>query len=189
MTASLKGWVQTVEILLKYGALAHLKNRHGWTALHQAVLRGHVPIIELLLNACPELIRMTTNNGRLPHHVAALNGQFDALKVLLIHNAPYEIVDSSGSTLFLDAVQSGHVDMVHYLVECHVNVLVKDKNGMNAVHLAAQRGHFDMLKYLLTLKSVQDWNSLSNYGYSALTYTLIHQHMSCHDLLLDNGFV
>jgi len=49
--ASVKGLLQLVEMLLKYGALVDVKNKKGNSALWFAAFGGHLQIVELLYNA------------------------------------------------------------------------------------------------------------------------------------------
>ncbi|EDQ90936.1 uncharacterized protein MONBRDRAFT_24090 [Monosiga brevicollis MX1] len=47
--ACYKGHDKVVEMLLKHGVDAEVKNIHGWTPLHHACCNGHVNVVEMLL--------------------------------------------------------------------------------------------------------------------------------------------
>ena len=48
-TASSRGDVEIVELLLETGIDVNAKNRFGWTPLHLASSKGHIEIVEMLL--------------------------------------------------------------------------------------------------------------------------------------------
>ncbi len=50
-TASSRGDVEIVELLLETGMEVNTKNRFGWTPLHLASSKGHIEIVEMLLQA------------------------------------------------------------------------------------------------------------------------------------------
>ena len=107
--------LDTVELLLLYGANVNARSDGGWSALHNACEKGSVELVERLLQAGAEL------NGRLlkgmtPLHVAAESGNTGVVRRLLQHSDLKRTVkDGFGNTPLLRAAQLGKKDIVDLL--------------------------------------------------------------------------
>ncbi|CAM1508622.1 Fc.00g054700.m01.CDS01 [Cosmosporella sp. VM-42] len=84
-------------------------SRFGGTAIHAAIIRGHMIIVKLLIAAGADPGKADFNHVT-PLHSAASQGSIDGIKVLLDHGAPTNIRDSmDGKTPADWARLSGHM--------------------------------------------------------------------------------
>jgi len=50
-SASCRGYVEVVDLLLEYGAAKDFRDENGWTPLLIASLKGHAQVVKTLINA------------------------------------------------------------------------------------------------------------------------------------------
>ncbi|KAL3877512.1 hypothetical protein ACJMK2_035210 [Sinanodonta woodiana] len=105
--------------------------------IHCAVEAGHVKIVELLLQECPECCRWLNSKEQSPLHVAAERGYRDMIGCLL--EFPYP--DSSYITI------KDEEDNVQYKISIDVNKT--DVDGQTPLYLACKNGHEDVVEILL----------------------------------------
>ena len=70
MSACTKGYVDIVKILLEKGAEINKQDQDGWTALHWASDEGHQAVVDILLEANPDL--SIFSNCKRPKHFKCL---------------------------------------------------------------------------------------------------------------------
>lgn len=78
----ISGYTPIAEFLIQNGADPNVKDSHGWTPLHRAVLWEHIQIVKLLLrsNADPNA---ADEDGFTPLHIAAKWDHFESAKLLI----------------------------------------------------------------------------------------------------------
>lgn len=81
MTASMFGKFATAAFLLGSGALGHLTDINGDTALHWAAYKGHPDLIRLLMYSGVDL-QKPDYFGSTPLHLACLSGNVSCVKIL-----------------------------------------------------------------------------------------------------------
>ena len=74
-------------MLLEKGADINAADKFGSTALHRAVSKGNISIIELLLNQRCLNVNAADCEGNTPLHIAAEETKVDIAKMLLKHDA------------------------------------------------------------------------------------------------------
>ncbi|VUC24212.1 unnamed protein product [Clonostachys rosea] len=100
-SAIMDGNIQLTDLLLKFGADPTRYNRRGRTALHEAIVRAHKPIVELLLEreTDPEIpLRSEFLTGGTALHLAVCEGQEDIVQSLLTHGCNPQARCESGWT-------------------------------------------------------------------------------------------
>lgn len=98
-------------------ALLNAKNKDMDTPLSVAVSRGHLLVVEALLNRLDVDTNFTNDRGRTLLHVAALNGHVSVME-MLIHWTGLEIneQDDRGQTAISLAAEHGQERAVAFLV-------------------------------------------------------------------------
>lgn len=110
----------TVEYLLKVGAIVNVVNKNGYTPLHYAARKGFSDIVDLLLqNSSNPNYR--TNDGETPLHLACC----------------CEYIEYTNETV------------VQLLIEAGANVHIRDNYGQTPLHLAAYYGNSEVVELLL----------------------------------------
>ncbi|CAG8788723.1 1975_t:CDS:2, partial [Acaulospora morrowiae] len=151
----MKGRLDIVKVLIRYGARVDSQNKDGWNCLHLAAKEGHLEVTMFLHNLSPTLCLTPSKSGRLPIHIAASLNHPELVFHLLTTSSNKRSflltsVDHGGTDLLQNAVISGNLEMVKKLIEdygCDVNH--KDKLGRSAIHHASMVGNVDMIKLLI----------------------------------------
>eukprot|EP01083_Nonionella_stella_P078418 214618_1 len=147
---NLKSWV-------RYG---------GFTALHRAVLKGNIEIIEMLLNCDSIDVNATdTEYNRTPIIYAAQMSP-EIVKLLMnVNGINLGKRDRDGKTILHAASQSGCTDNVALLLETGAfDVNARDNKGQTPLHTVS---NVDVVKLLLATDSV-DVNVVDSDGNTAL---------------------
>ncbi len=74
--------VDTVQLLLNYGADIEARDHQGCSPLHRASLNGNFDIVQLLLN-CGAEVNSRDCRGLMPSHEASRGGELQIVKLLL----------------------------------------------------------------------------------------------------------
>jgi ankyrin repeat protein/peroxiredoxin len=118
------------------------------TLLHDAALKGHIDIMELLLSHGADVNSLNAQ-GATALHDAALAGQRAAADALLKHGANINARDSdSGATPLHQAASWGRRSVVELLLARHADPGIKDKNGRTALDLAVANGQQEVAEVL-----------------------------------------
>ena len=120
-----------------------------------------------------------------PPHMAVLKGDLDELKRCCA--AELHERDASGNTTLITAVDSGHEDVVEFLMglEPHIDVDAKGMTGNTALHRACRRGHAKLAHRLLQASANPDIpNDKSQYP---LHVAAFYQNCACVEALLAFG--
>lgn len=96
--AVLEGNVKSVKSLLSSSPeLSALPGTRGWSLLHKAAGKGHLPVVKLLLSTrFPPPINATTDDGDSALHLAVRNGHIDTVSALLAAGADAGIKNKAG---------------------------------------------------------------------------------------------
>lgn len=78
--------------------------------LHVAAREGHIPVLKMIAETCPDIWDLKDNNGRTALHVAAESGKAKAVKFILKQVAEDNIndQDNEGNTALHLATLQGH---------------------------------------------------------------------------------
>ena len=113
------GHIEVVRVLIDGGAKADAKTRIGaYTPLHLAGGGGHASVVRALMEAGADPATVTTTTGVTALHLAAkaIDGT-DAVRALLEHNAPVDVLErAAGQTALMFAAASGRTASVKELL-------------------------------------------------------------------------
>ncbi|CAH2306652.1 serine threonine- phosphatase 6 regulatory ankyrin repeat subunit B isoform X1 [Pelobates cultripes] len=144
---------ECIEFLLQNKADPLLFDNAGYNAVHYAAAYGHRKCLEYLL----ERTRICRNEpivstAKSPLHLAAYNGHYQALELLLQSFADVDIRDEKGRTPLDLAAFKGHTECVESLINQGASVLVKDLvTERTPLHAAVINGHTSCLRLLLEM--------------------------------------
>jgi len=119
--------------------------QEGRTALHIAVYRGQVSMVELLL-AHKADIRAKDNYGRTPLHEAIVSGSKGVVEALLAHKANINAKDKQGGVPLHWAVGRGNIALVRLLLAYKPDVNVQDSKGRTPLDIAVRPEVADLLR-------------------------------------------
>ncbi|KAI5917852.1 ankyrin repeat-containing domain protein [Camillea tinctor] len=170
------------EVLLKYGAKADLKDRHGWTPLHAAAVVEIDPLIRLLLERVDNGIHIVDrvssglkdedNRAWLEEMVAEKSAGSSVVNGLrLVANSGYKertlvLIDSGEDIDAIDDIGGSTADdFVELLLEKRANIDRPDRSGETALYIAARDGSGSLLELLIrnganVNRKVHGWSPL-----------------------------
>jgi len=126
------------------------KDLNGNTALHCAAIKGHLPLVNLLLE---NGANMETENklGEIPLDDAVYSGS-EPIVQLLLQQSPHTIKAQAknGTTLLHHAVREGHLAIMKLLLMTEPTLLEAANNaGQTALFLAVSMGRKEIIEFLL----------------------------------------
>ena len=164
--ASIRGYTDTVRLLLARGAQVHLKASNGMSALDAASYYGRTETVKLLLD-CGSVCTL---------HWACVGGHTDIVQLLIAHGTPIN------DELNIASV-GGHVETVKLLLDHGAQVNRQDENGVSPLISASFTGSVGSMKCLFSFSSVQ----IDNYDFSTFIRSSVEGHAETIKLLLDRG--
>uniref|UniRef100_A0A8D3DFJ7 Ankyrin repeat domain 52a n=1 Tax=Scophthalmus maximus TaxID=52904 RepID=A0A8D3DFJ7_SCOMX len=147
---------QALRVLTETAAYVDMQDAAGRSVLYLAAQKGYARCVEVLLAQGASCL---LNDNRLmwtPIHVAAANGHSDCLRMMIDYGEDGDltnVADKFGQTSLMLAVQGGHTDCVHFLLEKGALPDAMDKRGSTALHRGAVLGHDDCVTALLEHKA------------------------------------
>ena len=107
-------------------------NLAGESALMYAALKGHGPLVKLLISKDADVNKA----GWTPLHYAATHGDAEIIRLLLDHHAFVNAVSPNGTTPLMMAAQYGSPSAVKLLLDEGAEPLLKNEQGLNALDFA-----------------------------------------------------
>lgn len=130
-------------------------DKWGRTALHEAVFRGEVEVVRVLVDMGVD-VNVRDNKGRTALYELACN----------VFDIDYSFVRDVPVDLFFGKKMSRVLETVKFLIEKGANVNFVDDRGRTALHEAAARGELEVVRVLVNMGV--DVNVRDNDGNTAL---------------------
>ena len=155
------------------------------TPIHFAADRGHLKIVQLLLEAGVDT-DVATTDGATALYCSACMGHVEVARLLLEAGADKDAaMTEDGSTALYVAAQNGHLEVVPLLLEAGAETDAKDKLGSTALLIAACMGHVEIVRFLL--EAGADKDAARTDGTTPLSISAKNCHLEVVRLLLEAG--
>ncbi|XP_028162782.1 ankyrin-1-like [Ostrinia furnacalis] len=154
------------------------------TALHYAVERGHLDIVELLLKSGCK-VDLTASEGLTALHIAAMENETNIAKMLLSAGSQVNNKTHEKITALHFAASRGYLDMVKVLVAEGANIESRDTNERTPLYVAVMKGHPNVVEYLISVGA--NVNSEEIHGYTPLCEAVWERLPDIVELLLKAG--
>ena len=194
MLAARSGHVDVVEELLSAGSDVTATDIEGASVVHMAAEEGCVYILGLL-NESGADFNAQKKSGDTPLVLAARNGQYDAVALLLTLDVAV-FVDGQNMNALHFAAESGHTGCVQLLLDAGVPVDVQTTDmcytarslingGVTPLMLAARQGQVETMMLLIDNGATVD--CMDDDGQTALLLASKYNHPPCVSVLLSRG--
>ena len=139
------GSLKSFEALVKHpNVRLNVRNAHNESALMLVCLKGHVPLVKLLISRHADV----NHPGWTPLHYAATGGHLEIMKVLLEESAYIDAESPNGTTPLMMAARYGSAKAVQLLIEEGADVKLQNQLGLNALDFARQGSRPDAIAIL-----------------------------------------
>ncbi|KAH0819087.1 hypothetical protein GEV33_003704 [Tenebrio molitor] len=154
------GQNKVVQLLLDHNADLFRPCFKGQTALHEAVMWGHLDILKTLLDANIKTdyagsafsqcdINKKDDKGNTPLQIGAELGYFDIVKLLIERGAQVNTTDNLGKTPLHKAACTRNRNIVEYLINNGADPNIQDNEGLTVLQKAVRMGQLEVVKCLI----------------------------------------
>ncbi|CAA0820010.1 E3 ubiquitin-protein ligase XBAT32 [Striga hermonthica] len=143
-----QGHHEIVALLLESGVDVNLRNYRGQTALMQACQYGHWEVVQILILFKANIHRADYLNGGTALHLAALNGHFRCIRLLLADHIP----SNPRFYCHLRKKSRNNKSLLEFDEGALYAIINRPADGgVTALHMAALNGHVETVHLLLDL--------------------------------------
>jgi len=147
--AAMKGDKAALRVLLQQKTDVNASQVDGATALHWAIYRDDIEMVDLLIRAGAN-VKAVNREGVTPLAMASLYGNAGMISRLLKAGADAAEVGPNGQTVLMLAARNGNPDAIKVLIEGGAKVNARETvRGTTALMWAAEQKHPAALKALL----------------------------------------
>ena len=143
------GHKDTVELLIKNGAIVSGRATTMWTPLHVAAGHEQKEMVELLI-AHDADITAKDNNGYTPLHVVAWGDSVDVAEILIDAGADMNAEDNWGGTPLVMAIDCNRAELVALFIAKGMDPNRPISWGGTTLHRAAYTGSKDVIQLLIS---------------------------------------
>ncbi len=145
MLAVKEASLKVAELLAAWPKIkTEVRNENDESALMLAALKGHVPLVKLLVEKDADV----NKPGWTPLHYAATAGNVPIIELLLENSAYIDAESPNGSTPLMMAAMYGSPESVKVLIQAGADLNVKNQLGLTALDFAV-RGNRQNSKELI----------------------------------------
>jgi len=145
------GDIRMSEVLLANGAHPDLADQSGFTALMWASEKGHLALVQLLVDKYRACVNQQSANGESAIFLAVSAGHLEITQYLLQNGADPNVATLADecNTALQAAVATDRLDLVETLLNNGAWLEQQDLVGETALHLAVREEKIPMVDYLL----------------------------------------
>ncbi|CAL4979749.1 unnamed protein product [Urochloa decumbens] len=167
--AAMRNFTEVSDKLLDVPDSAH-SGACGFNVLHAAVRSGNLAIAKRVMETRLWLAREENEKKHTPVHLAAYEGEINALAVLLEHDPCLGYLTSTnGDPLLCVAASQGHGGVARELLEHCPDAPYCDASGSTCLHIAVLSGHTEFVRSILGFQQLGHLiNMLNGSGETAL---------------------
>ncbi|XP_036847283.1 ankyrin repeat and SOCS box protein 3 [Manis javanica] len=150
--AAREGNIKVLRKLLKKGRSINVADNRGWMPIHEAAYHNSVECLQMLIHAdsSENYIKIKTFEGFSALHLAASQGHWKIIQILLEAGADPNATTLEETTPLFLAVESGHIDVLRLLLRHGANVNGSHSMcGWNALHQGTFQENAEVIKLLL----------------------------------------
>ncbi|XP_015982943.1 ankyrin repeat and SOCS box protein 3 isoform X2 [Rousettus aegyptiacus] len=150
--AARKGDVKILRKLLKKGCSIDVADNRGWMPIHEAAYHNSIECLRMLIHkdSSENYIKTRTFEGFCALHLAASQGHWKVVQVLLEAGADPNATTFEETTPLFLAVENGQIDALRLLLRHGANVNGSHSMcGWNALHQATFQENAEIIKLLL----------------------------------------
>ncbi|MGH0165406.1 UNVERIFIED_CONTAM: hypothetical protein FKN15_048721 [Acipenser sinensis] len=160
-------------IIIPLLSSVNVSDRGGRTALHHAVLNGHVEMVNLLLEKGAN-INAFDKKDRRALHWAAYMGHLEVVSLLINHGAEISCKDKRGYTPLHAAASNGQLGVVKHLLNLSVEIDEANAFGNTALHIGCFNGQDAVVSELIDYGA--NVNQPNNKGFTPLHFAAASTH-------------
>lgn len=181
--------VVTVRYLLAEGADVNAQcGRHG-SALQAASARGHLEVIEMLIEAGVDINAKFNTYGIYGSvlQAASAGGHLEVMRLLLKNGADINMASGRGGNALWVACRDGKTEAIRLLLENGADINMASGREGNALCIASEYNKTEIVQLLLSQGA--NVNTQGGYHRSALKTARVRKHLQIVQILLDHGAV
>ncbi|MBU0677884.1 MAG: ankyrin repeat domain-containing protein [Verrucomicrobia bacterium] len=170
--------------LLEEGALLNKTDKRGWTPFLAAAETGDLRMLNLFAEYGADM-HARTSDERTALHLAAMQGQVDAIRWLIGRGFSVSAIDDDGDMPLTSAADHGHEDAIGVILEAGADPNATDQTGWSALLTAISKRRCNVIEVLAS--GGADVNSTLPSGTSPLMLAARRGLVSCIDQLIKYG--